>query len=87
MLRKLVVILPLFAVAPCLRAQTVDEIVQKNLQASGGVEALKAKNSIRMTGTLKVQNKVGEATEIEIVIQKVEWNVDIPDSLFKMPAK
>jgi len=55
MVRKLVLILVLFAASPYIFTQTVDEIVQKNLQASGGVDALKSKNSVRLTGTLKVQ--------------------------------
>ena len=43
-----------FAV-PAVHAQTVDEILAKNLQAKGGVETIKATNSVRMTGTANVQ--------------------------------
>jgi outer membrane lipoprotein-sorting protein len=43
-----------FAV-PAVHAQTVDEILAKNLQAKGGVEAIKATNSVRMTGKANVQ--------------------------------
>lgn len=41
----------LFAV-PAL-AQTVDEIVAKNLQAKGGLDLLRQTNSVKMTGTFK----------------------------------
>lgn len=44
----------LFAV-PVARAQTVDEIIAKNLQAKGGLEKLKATNSVRMVGTATIQ--------------------------------
>jgi len=43
-----------FAV-PAVHAQTVDEILAKNLQAKGGVETIKATNSVRMTGKANVQ--------------------------------
>jgi len=36
-------------------AQTVDDIVAKNLQAKGGVEKLKSMNSVRITGTVEAQ--------------------------------
>jgi outer membrane lipoprotein-sorting protein len=35
------------------RAQTVDEIVAKNLQAKGGAEKLRAVNTVKLTGTIK----------------------------------
>lgn len=43
-----------FAV-PSVHAQTVDEILAKNIQAKGGVEKLKDTNSVRMTGKANVQ--------------------------------
>lgn len=43
-----------FAV-PAVHAQTVDEILAKNLQAKGGVESIKATTSVRMTGKANVQ--------------------------------
>lgn len=46
-LALVLVILP--ALAP---AQTVDDIVARNIKAKGGVETLKGTSSVRMTGTL-----------------------------------
>jgi len=43
-----------FAV-PAVRAQTVDEILAKNIQAKGGVEKLKETTSVRMMGKATVQ--------------------------------
>jgi len=43
-----------FAVAAA-QAQTVDEIIAKNLQAKGGVEAIKSTTSVKMTGKANVQ--------------------------------
>ena len=45
----------LLLAAPAVRAQTVDEIIAKNLEAKGGVEKLKGTESVRMTGTATVQ--------------------------------
>ncbi|MEX1130060.1 MAG: hypothetical protein WEB50_15930 [Vicinamibacterales bacterium] len=41
--------------APAVRAQTVDEIVAKNIEAKGGLETLKGTNSVRTTGTGTMQ--------------------------------
>lgn len=40
--------------APVSRAQTVDEILAKNFEARGGVDKIKALNSMRITGTMMV---------------------------------
>jgi len=40
--------------APCVLAQTVDEIIAKNVQARGGAEKLKSVQSIRSTATLSM---------------------------------
>ena len=44
------------AVASCLsvfaHGQTADELVQKNIQAKGGIDKIKAIKSIRLTGKL-----------------------------------
>ena len=42
----------LFTIAPVLSAQTVDEIIAKNLQARGGLDKIKAVKTIRATGKL-----------------------------------
>jgi len=44
----------LFLLAGGLYAQTVDEIIQKHIQAKGGLEAIKSKTSLRISGTLDV---------------------------------
>ena len=41
--------------APAVHAQTVDEIVAKNIEAKGGLETLKSTNSVRTTGTGTMQ--------------------------------
>ncbi len=47
--------LTLLFAAPAARAQTVDEIIAKNIQAKGGLEKLKGTNSVKMTGVATVQ--------------------------------
>lgn len=47
---KRIVVFAAFLCAISLSAQTVDEIIAKNLQAHGGVAKLKAIHSIRITG-------------------------------------
>jgi hypothetical protein len=46
----LTVALALFMSAVAVRAQTVDEIIAKNVQAHGGMEKMKSVQTIRMTG-------------------------------------
>jgi hypothetical protein len=47
------VLLPLLALGPVgVRAQTVDEVIGKNIQAHGGLEKLKAVNTLRNTSKL-----------------------------------
>lgn len=59
--RKTVVLLSLCTALLCLStaafAQTVDEIVAKNLAAKGGVEKLKAIQTLRSTGTMVAQGR------------------------------
>ena len=52
---SLAVLTSVALVAPVASAQTVDEIVAKNLQAKGGVEKLKAIQTMRMTGKVATQ--------------------------------
>ena len=47
------------ALAGVSSAQTVDEIVAKNLKAKGGVEKWKSISSVRMTGTFSAQGMEG----------------------------
>jgi hypothetical protein len=48
----LIVASAIFLLPIAVHAQTVDEIIAKNLQARGGVEKMKAVQSIRITGKL-----------------------------------
>src|SRR5262245_28763204 len=52
-------VLTLILVAAAARAQTVDEIVAKNLQAKGGAEKWKAVSSVKMTGRITMQSMPG----------------------------
>lgn len=55
MIRKVCVsIIALAVLAPCLLAQTVDEIIAKNVQARGGAEKLKGVQSIKSTATMSM---------------------------------
>jgi hypothetical protein len=66
MLRSLVLaIAASLAVAAPLPAQTVDEIVAKNIEARGGLEKLKAIRSAKMTGRMTI----GPGSEAPMVIE------------------
>lgn len=56
-------LLPAFSVA---RAQTVDEVLAKHYEAQGGLEKLKAIQTLRMTGRMAM----GPGMEAPIVIEK-----------------
>ena len=66
--RKTVVLLSLCTALLCFSssafAQTVDEIVQKNLAAKGGVEKLKAIQTLRTTGTMTGQGQSATVTSL-----------------------
>ena len=53
-----------FGLVPRTSAQTVDEIVDKNLKAKGGLEVLRATNSVRMTA------KVNDQTPLTILAKR-----------------
>jgi outer membrane lipoprotein-sorting protein len=55
LIRTSVCLLAGACVAATAYAQTADEIVAKNLKAKGGVEKLKAMNSVKITGTISAQ--------------------------------
>lgn len=61
MSRKTLIVVASLAALLCLSsaasAQTVDEIVAKNLAAKGGIEKLKSIQSIRSTGTMSAQGQ------------------------------
>jgi outer membrane lipoprotein-sorting protein len=55
MIRKVgLSMIALAVLAPCLLAQTVDEIIAKNVQARGGAEKLKSVKSIKSTATMSM---------------------------------
>lgn len=55
MIRKFCVsIIALAVLVPCLSAQSVDEIIAKNVQARGGVDKLKSVQSIKSTATMSM---------------------------------
>ena len=55
MIRRVCVsIIALVVLAPCLSAQSVDEIIAKNVQARGGAEKLKSVQSIKSTATMSM---------------------------------
>ena len=46
------------------RAQTVDEIVAKNLESKGGLQKLRDTSSVRLTGTTTLQGQTGPSVAI-----------------------
>jgi outer membrane lipoprotein-sorting protein len=72
MLRRLLAVfaLAVLAAAPS-SAQTLDEILAKNLEARGGLEKIKALQSVRMTGTMTV----GPGMEAPFVIEQKRPNL------------
>jgi outer membrane lipoprotein-sorting protein len=54
---RAVLALALIGAATAASAQTVDEIVARNLQAKGGAEKWKSVSSVRMTGQISLQGK------------------------------
>jgi outer membrane lipoprotein-sorting protein len=55
LIRTSVCLLAALCIAAVGHAQTAEEIVAKNLKAKGGVEKLKAMNSVKITGTISAQ--------------------------------
>lgn len=72
MFRKILAGLALAAlVAVPASAQTVDEIIAKNLQARGGLDALKAVSTVRLTGTMSA----GPAGDAPFVMEQRRPNL------------
>jgi hypothetical protein len=53
MIRTLFILLSVWLLSPKTGAQTVDEIIARNLEARGGVEKIKAVKTMRTSGTLR----------------------------------
>ena len=79
MFRELVVICAAFAVAPLsLGAQTVDEVIAKNIQAEGGMARLESVQTLRTSGKMTIgsfdvrfvqENKRPDKVREEAIIQ------------------
>ena len=77
---RLALALPLFAVVTATaNAQTVDEIVAKNLQAKGGAEKWQSVNSVKMTGTIAVQGQQLPLTMYAKRPNKNRQEISLPD--------
>src|SRR5260221_8183661 len=67
MFRKTLLLLALgLLLAPVVQAQTVDEILAKHYDAMGGLEKLKALNTMRITGSMSM----GQGMEAPIVVER-----------------
>ncbi|HKP13997.1 MAG TPA: outer membrane lipoprotein-sorting protein, partial [Blastocatellia bacterium] len=61
-------------------AQTADEVVQKNIEARGGLQKIKAIKSVRATGKLAVE---GSGVELAITIQQKRPNAYRMEATFQ----
>ena len=78
-MRKTALIVALFiSFLPSVLAQTVDEIVQKHIAASGGLEAMKSKNSMRMTASFEMQG-----TPLQMTLVRKRPNLQRSDVSFQ----
>ena len=76
---RLAFALSLLAISAVARAQTVDEIVAKNLQAKGGAEKWGAVTSVKMTGKIAAQ---GQEMPLTMYAKRPNMNrqeISLPD--------
>ena len=76
---RLAFALSLLAISAVAHAQTVDEIVAKNLQAKGGAEKWQSVNSVKMTGKITAQ---GQEMPLTMYAKRPNLNrqeISIPD--------
>jgi len=66
-------------VATTAHAQTVDEIVAKNLQAKGGAEKWQSVNSVKMTGKIATQGQEMPLTMYAKRPNKSRQEISLPD--------
>ena len=77
---RLALALSLFSVvATTAHAQTVDEIVAKNLQAKGGAEKWQSVNSVKMTGKIASQGQQMPLTMYAKRPNKSRQEISLPD--------
>jgi outer membrane lipoprotein-sorting protein len=77
---RLALALSLFSVvATTAHAQTVDEIVAKNLQAKGGAEKWQSVNSVKMTGKIASQGQEMPLTMYAKRPNKSRQEISLPD--------
>lgn len=69
--RRAAFVLIVLSAAAAAGAQTVDEIVAKNLQAKGGAEKWKSVNSVKMTGRITLQG-----TELPLTVYAKRPNLN-----------
>lgn len=69
--RRAAFVLIVLSAAAVAGAQTVDEIVAKNLQAKGGAEKWKSVNSVKMTGRITLQG-----TELPLTVYAKRPNLN-----------
>ena len=82
MIRRALALVFSLAVAFCLEAsaQTVDDIIKKNIEAHGGLQKIKAIKSVKVTGKVLPSN-IGQ--DIPIVIQQKRPNFVREDFTFQ----
>lgn len=82
MTRRVLTLVFSFAVLFCLKAsaQTVDEVIKKNIDAHGGIQKVKAVKSVKLTGKVI---PAGLGQEVPIVIQKKRPNYVRADATFQ----
>jgi outer membrane lipoprotein-sorting protein len=65
------------ALAPAMAsAATADDLIARHVQARGGAEALKAINSVRMTGKLRPDGFAGEISYVETISRPGSIRID-----------
>jgi outer membrane lipoprotein-sorting protein len=66
MLRKCLLTLAAAAVSPAAGAQTVDELIAKNVEARGGLDKMKAVQAVRMSGKMTMGPGIEAPISLEI---------------------
>lgn len=87
MLSPVAVIIATLALASSAAAQTVDDIVTRNIQAKGGEELLRATNSVRTTGSGQMQGQrvAIKTTTKRPSMMRNEMSVTVPGGAGEKP--